>query len=424
MLRRYDFAMRLARYATIGASAFVSDSSSAKIMRFARGQRSVIDKVFEGMASLDRSIPTVWLHAASLGEFGIARPIIKAIKRQAVCNVVVTFFSPTGYEAVSHRPGEIDRVFYLPLDTKNNVARFLDAVHPDCAVFMVSEFWHNYLYELRRRDIPTFLVSAIIRDDSPFFKWYGGLYRNSIKCFSKVLTLDDNSVSNLHRLGVDNASVNGDPLFDNVALVASTPWHDDIVERFAGKEHIFLAGSIHHDKDLDIVTELANRHRDTRFIIVPHEINDDILKDIESKTKGRSIRYSRCDSSTDFTDVQILIIDHVGALAYLYRYASWAYVGGGFTRLLHSVIEPAVYGIPVSFGPNIKRKVTPTEMVRLGIGKVVQDVDELDLWFKRLKRDNARVQYIAKRAAKYVKQNTGATPRVVRMILDTICEKN
>ena len=124
------------------------------------------------------------------------------------------------------------------------------------------------------------------------------------------------------------------------------------------------------------------------------------------------------------TDARVLIIDFVGALAYIYRYASWAYVGGGFTRLLHSVIEPAVYGIPVSFGPNIRRKVTPTEMVRLGIGAVVHDADELDQWFKSLKNDRARRDYIAKRAAKYVKQNTGATPRVVRHILDRICAKN
>lgn len=424
MLRRYDLIMRIARYASLGASAFVSDGSPAKIMRFARGQRAVLEQVRQGMEDLDRSKPTVWLHAASLGEYGIARPIISAIKRQADCNVVMTFFSPTGYEAVSRHPGDIDKVFYLPLDTKDNVNKFLDAVRPDCAVFMVSEFWHNYLHALKERGIPSFLISAIIRDDGPFFKWYGNLYRNSIKSFSKVFTLDDNSVRNLQRLGVDNASVNGDPLFDNVALVASTPWSDELIERFTDNRKVFLAGSIHHDKDLEMITELANRHPDTRFIIVPHEINDDILKAIEEKVKGRCLRYSQCDASTDMSDAQVMIVDFVGALAYIYRYAAWAYVGGGFTRLLHSVIEPAVYGIPVSFGPNIHRKVTPTEMVRLGIGKVVHDIEELDLWFKRLKRDNARMQYIAKRAAKYVKQNTGATPRVVRRILDTICAKN
>ncbi|ROT23022.1 3-deoxy-D-manno-octulosonic acid transferase [Muribaculaceae bacterium Isolate-110 (HZI)] len=423
MLRRYDLIMRLARYATLGASAFVSDSSAAKIMRFARGQRVAIERVREGMETLDRSKPTVWLHAASLGEYGIARPIISAIKRQADCNVVITFFSPTGYEAVSRRKGDIDRVFYLPLDTRSNVNRFLDIVRPDCAVFMVSEYWHNYLHALKQRGIPSFLISAIIRDDGPFFKWYGSLYRNSIKSFSKVFTLDDNSIRNLRKLGIDNVSVNGDPLFDNVALVASTPWKDELIERFTGNEKVFLAGSIHHDRDLEMVTELANRHPDTRFIIVPHEINENILKDIEDKVKGRCVRYSQCDGQTDMSDTQVMIVDFVGALAYIYRYAAWAYVGGGFTPLLHSVIEPSVYGIPVSFGPKIHRKVTPTEMVRLGIGKVVHDTEELDLWFKRLKRDNARVQYIAKRAAKYVKQNTGATPRVVRHILDIICAK-
>lgn len=423
MLRRYDMLMRLARYASLGVSPFVADDSPAKIMRFARAQRGAVERVEHGMEGIDRTLPTVWLHAASLGEFGIARPIISAIKQRIKCNVVVTFFSPTGYEAVSRRPGEIDRVFYLPLDTRANARRFLDAVRPDCAVFMVSEYWHNYLHELRERGIPSLLVSAIIRDDGPFFHWYGSLYRSSIKSFTKVFTLDDNSMRNLERLGVDNASVNGDPLFDNVALVADTPWSDGLIERFVGEEKVFLAGSIHHDKDLEMVTELANRHPDTRFIIVPHEINEDTMQAIESRVKRKTLRYSQCGDDTDLKDAQVLIIDFVGALAYIYRYAAWAYVGGGFTRLLHSVIEPAVYGIPVSFGPNIKRKVTPTEMVRLGIGKVVHDTDELDLWFRRLKRDAARSNYIAKRASKYLKQNTGATPRVVDQIIESLCAK-
>ena len=206
-------------------------------------------------------------------------------------------------------------------------------------------------------------------------------------------------------------------------LVASTPWSDEKIERFVGKEPVFLAGSIHHDRDLEMVTELANRHPDTRFIIVPHEISDDTIKAIEDRVKGGCLRYTACDGDTDMTRAQVMIVDFVGALAYLYRYASWAYVGGGFTRLLHSVIEPAVYGIPVSFGPNIKRKVTPTEMVRIGIGQVVHDIDELDMWFKMLKSDKARTQYIAKRAGKYVKQNTGATPRVVQQILQTLCDR-
>ena len=423
MLRKYDTVMRIARYAINGASPFVSDNSPAKLMRFIRGQRHAVEDVEKGASTLDRSKPTVWLHAASLGEFGIARPIIKAIKSESDCNVVVTFFSPTGYEAVSKNPRDIDRVFYLPLDTKANASRFLDAVRPDCAVFMVSEYWHNYLHQLRERGIPSLLVSAIIRDDGPFFKWYGNLYRSSIKSMSKVFTLDENSIKYLERLGVENASVNGDPLFDNVALVASTPWKDELIERFKGNHEIFLAGSIHHDKDLEMVTELVNRHPDIRFVIVPHEITDDIIKDIEAKVKGRCVRYSQCTPDTDMSDARVLIVDFVGALAYIYRYASWAYVGGGFTRLLHSVIEPAVYGIPVSFGPNIRRKVTPTEMVRLGIGRVVHDTEELDQWFKRLKSDRARRDYIAKRAAKYVNQNTGATPRVVRHILDRLCAK-
>lgn len=419
MLGIYDRLMRTARWLAKAVAPRDTFNPGGKTSRFLLGQRRAREAVKEGMKDIDRSRPTVWIHAASLGEFGIARPIISHLRMTTDCNIVVTFFSPTGYEALSRNGAEtIDRVFYLPLDTSDNASAFLDAVNPACAVFMVSEFWHNYLHQLRERKIPALLVSAIIRDDGPFFNpVYGKLYRESLGTFSRVYTLDERSVENINRLGLTTGLVNGDPLFDNVSLVASTPWSDPVVERFKGRERLFLAGSIHRDEDLEMITELANRHPETRFIIVPHEITDETLQALEQRLNGGSKRRSACDDSTDFSTTQCLLIDSVGSLAYLYRYATWAYVGGGFTRLLHSVIEPTVYGIPVAFGPNIRRKVTPREMMRLGIGQMVEDVDDLDLWFKGLKSNENRLHYVAKRAARYVVQNTGATPRVVEEIV-------
>lgn len=425
MLRTYNSAMGLARLASLAASRLSPcKSPQAKVMRFARGQQSVLVKVAEGVASLDRTKPVVWLHAASLGEFGIARPIITELKRRLACNVVVTFFSPTGYEAVSRDPGLIDCVLFLPLDTHSNAERFLDIVKPDCAVFMVSEYWHNYLHLLGEQGIPSVLVSAIIRDDGPFFKWYGRIYRQSIRNFSSIFTLDRRSIDNLKRLGIDNARVNGDPLFDNVMLNASTPWRDETVERFKGDGDLFIAGSIHNGSDLEIVTRLANSHPDLRFVIVPHEVTPDILNAIESRIDGKCIRYSQCHTDTPLSDTQVLIVDHVGSLARLYRYATIAYVGGGFTRLLHSVIEPAVYGIPVAFGPNIHRKVTPNEMIELGIGTVITDTEEADSWLRRHLGNKELLDTIASQASSYVQQHTGATPRVVNEIIRLTCGKN
>ena len=417
--------MRGARGAVLGLAA-VCRHGRRKIDRFARGQKHIVETVRRECRSLDTELPTVWFHCSSLGEFGIARPLISQLKRKMPCNVVLTFFSPTGYDALTARertPDGPDRVFFLPLDTRSNARRFLDAVRPKCAVFLVSEYWHNYLNELSRRKIPTLLVSAIIRRESAFFRWYGGIYRSSLRCFTHIFALNNASRGRLKSLGVSNVTVNGDPLFDNARLIADTEWHSPVVERFTAGRPAFIAGSIHPGEDLEMTAALANRHRDVPFIIVPHEISEGTLRMLESRLEGGSRRLSHCDVTTDFSGVQSLIVDSVGSLAYLYRYGTWAYVGGGFSRLLHSVIEPVVYGLPVAFGPQIFRKVTPLEMIELGIGEKVENIDGLDDWFSHLKDDERLLADIQSRARTYIKRNAGATPRVVDAIISAVCRR-
>lgn len=424
MLEIYDIGMRLGRRALLAIAGTVRGEKPSKFIRFAHGQKTAIEEASTILSGLDRSRPTVWVHAASLGEFGIARPIIGQLKEICDCNIVLTFFSPTGYEALSKKyPAGVDAVLYLPFDTSGNVRRFLDILRPDCAVFMVSEYWHGYLHELHRRGIPTYLVSSVIRESSPFFKWYGPLYRESISYFKDIFVLNDKSQELLKSIGIDNVTVNGDPLFDNVALVASTPWEDKIVENFTNGHKVFIAGSLHDDEDLNMVAMLANKHRDTRFIIVPHEIGDTIIGHLRESLDGKMKLYSQCAPDTDFSDTQTLVIDFVGALAYIYRYATWAYVGGGFTKLLHSIIEPAVYGLPVAFGPNVKRKVAANQMIDLGIGQVTATPEELDQWFEDLKESPDKLSRIAEKAACYVNKNAGATCRVVNKIRENLCAR-
>lgn len=426
MLGSYNMIMRIAEGLVLAVTALAPDHSSAKFMRFGRGQRHTLHDIINESGTLDRRVPTVWFHCASLGEYGIARPIISQLKRSVPCNVVLTFFSPTGYEALTHRmhtKDSPDRVWYLPLDTRDNCVKFLDAVRPDCAVFMVSEYWHNYLDLLTERDIPALLVSAIIREDGPFFKWYGHLYRKSIKTFRSVYALDTGSVRRLERLGVEKAILNGDPLFDNAVLVSRTPWDNPVIEHFTAGRDTFVAGSIHPGQDLEMTVSVANSNPDIPFIIVPHEISNSILRDIEKGLRGGSIRLSECNAHTDFTGIQSLIVDSVGSLAYLYRYGRWAYVGGGFSRFLHSVVEPVVYGLPVAFGPQIRRKVTPRELEELGIGTRVENAAQLDKWLKNLRTDRSRLKLIRTRARDYVERNSGATPRVVNGIKEVLCGK-
>lgn len=412
----YDIAMCGACRLLPVVAKVVPDSNDAKFVRFCRAQTTAVDSAVRAAAKLDRSRPTVWIHCASLGEYGIARPIIRKLKSQRKINVILTFFSPTGYEALAGRSDVADAVLYLPFDTRRNARRFLDAIRPQCAVFMVAEFWHNYLDELRRRHIPALLVSAIIRSDSAVMRSYGNLYRQSAATFRHIFVLDNASVERLGSQGIDNASVNGDPLFDNAAAVAATEWHNRALERFAAGRRVFIAGSIHNDRDLELTTALANANHDVPFIIVPHEITESTLRAVETKVDGDVRRLSQCTAETDFAGVRAIIVDNVGQLAYIYRLGTWAYVGGGFTRLLHSVIEPIVYGLPVAFGPVVTRKVTPAQLESRGIGRRVSTVDEITDWFAQLKFDDARLATIAAEAAKYMNENVGATARVVDKI--------
>lgn len=302
-------------------------SRECKIMKFAGGQSRLLAIIREEMAK-DHKGERIWIHAASLGEYGVARPIIRQIKQEKSCSIVLTFFSPTGYEAVCKCHSEIDHVFYLPFDTPGNARTFLDIVCPEKAVFMISEYWINYLTELRKRKIETFLVSAIINRSSSFFRWYGGMFRDVLTAYTHFMVLNEKSKTNMKQLGMENVTVTGDPLFDNVTAVSQTLYSNPIVERFAAQGPLFIAGSISDCNDVRLVCGLANKYRNTHFLIVPHEICEENLNELKYNLEGKSLFYSECDEDTSFDDTQVLIIDFLGTLAYLYRYGRWAYVGG------------------------------------------------------------------------------------------------
>lgn len=389
-----------------------------KFFRFLRGQKGLIRRVSDTYVK-DPSRPTVWVHAASFGEYSVARPLITEFKRRGM-QVVVTFFSPSGYEALEPHHPEVDYLYYLPFDTNRNVGRFLDTVRPDKAVFIVSEYWFNYLQQLRRRGIDTYLVSAKITLSSVFFRWYGALYRRCLPAYRHIFVIDEQSNANLRSLGYENVSVNGNPLFDNAIEKAAVAWSDPLIERFADGSDVFIAGSIHDENDMVLVTELANRHPDTKFLLVPHEITPSAVEKLESMLHGTTAVYTHTAPDADLSGAQVMIVDVMGFLAYIYRYGRWAYVGGGFTKYLHSLIEATVYGLPVAFGPEIRRKITPEEIARLGLGRVVTTPDELDAWFKELRDDPEKMDEIAARAREYVSANAGATRAIADVILSPL----
>lgn len=387
----------------------------SKLQRFIDGQNGVIKRIAD-LHKKRCTKPVIWIHASSLGEFGVARPIVKRIKANGDYSIFLTFFSPTGVDALGTQNSEVDAVEYLPIDTKRNARRFINAIQPQKAIFIISEFWPNYLAELKSQNIETYLISGLIKAQSPIFKWYGGLIRQSLSAFTQFVVLNEESKLNLATIGLNNVSVVGDPLFDNAMAVAMSPYHNRIVESFASYGDVFIAGSISDSKDLMLVSRLANTYRDTRFLVVPHEIDEEHISDIIRHFEGKAVCYRHCGNAVDFSDTQILIIDFVGALAYLYRYAKWAYVGGGFTPYLHSVIEATVYGLPVAFGPEINRKITPQQMMKLDIGCKVTNFEELRRWFESLRNNPSKLETIQKAANAYIRQNVGATDKIMSII--------
>lgn len=387
----------------------------SKLQHFIYGQSNIFHRIETALKSKCTK-PLVWIHASSLGEYGVARPIVKRIKDNGNYSILLTFFSPTGIEALKNVHSDVDMIEYLPIDTIQNARKFIDIVKPQKAIFIISEFWPNYLSELKKHNIKTYLISGLIKAQSPIFRWYGSVIRRSLSAFTQFMVLNDESKQNLSTIGINNVSVVGDPLFDNAMVVAKSPYNNKIVETFALQGDLFIAGSISDKKDIALISRLANTYRDIHFLIVPHEISEEHLNNLKYHFEGKTVCYHECDENTDFSDTQILVIDFIGALAYLYRYAKWAYVGGGFTPYLHSVIEATVYGLPVAFGPKINRKITPQQLMKLGIGCKVRNFNDLKRWFDNLKNNPAELVAIREKANTYINQNVGATDEIMTLV--------
>jgi len=396
----------------------LGNDSQRKFSRFLIGRRKLTERVASEMSQTPRHGQLVWIHASSLGEYAVARPLIKRMKQKYDCTVVLTFFSPTGYEALRDKHTEIDHLFYLPIDTKHHACEFLDAVRPDRAVFIISEFWPNFLQQLKFRGTPTYLVSAIIRDNSPFFKWYGKTFRKTLSAFNRIFVLNEKSRFNLNMLGYQGAELSGDPLFDNASFIAATTWHDPVADIFSAGHKVFIAGSVNDDKDAELVNHVVNSNPELRCILVPHAITSKDIDRLRSGIECGTVLYSQCKSEPALAKKsRVLIVDCIGKLAYLYRYATAAYIGGGFTPLLHSVIEATVYGIPVAFGPRIERKVTPQHLIEHGIGQMVKTPQELNDWVTSLINDDNRLSRIKDKAMQYIALNTGSTEKLVKTIM-------
>jgi 3-deoxy-D-manno-octulosonic-acid transferase len=370
------------------------------------------------------------MHCASLGEFEQGRPVIESLRKQYPdMTVVVSFFSPSGYEIRKNYSGA-DHVFYLPMDSASNARKFIELVSPTLVLWIKYDYWYYYLRELQKRKIPALLISPVFRADQPFFKWYGNIHRLMLDSFNVFFVQNQQSRDLLDTLGINHSVfVSGDTRFDRVSDIVEAFEPISLVADFCRGHRVIVAGST-WEEDEEELDHYANAHPEIKFIIAPHEIEEDSLRDIEALYRN-SIRYSVLEKQPSFInhqpqtghpssvvrDPNVLIIDNIGMLARLYYYADICYVGGGFgDDGVHNVLEAAVYGRPVITGPVIEKYIEVMELAEAGGVIIIDNALEAESVFNRLFENQEEYAFHSEAARAYVQSRRGATEKIVRYI--------
>jgi 3-deoxy-D-manno-octulosonic-acid transferase len=404
----------------IGVAAFFNE----KAEKWLKGR----EKIFQRLAqSIPNGEKIIWMHCASLGEFEQGRPVIEKLKTTyPPYKILLTFFSPSGYE-VRKNYEQADYIFYLPADSASNAKQFLDIVNPSLVVFVKYEFWYHYTSSINKRNIPFLLISAVFRKNQPFFQWYGSLYRSMLNHFTQVFVQDMESEKLLDKLGhSQKVTVAGDTRFDRVAEIADRFEPIPLIEQLYKNEKIIVAGST-WPGDEKMLAQLMEKIKDPsiRLVIAPHEINTEHLNQIKEFFPA-AIFYSQLptpDSTLAAPDSPlpsqppILIIDSIGLLSRLYKYAYITYIGGGFTKDgIHNALEAAVFGKPVLFGPNYKKYREAIQLIETEGAKSYVTIAELEQIVFTLINDKDDYLQKCNAAKNYVQVNKGATGKIISYI--------
>lgn len=410
----YNLGMRLFD-AVIGLGAM----RSPKIKKLRVGQHDALSYLKN---TIDTSQPYVWVHAASLGEFEQGRPVIEKIKRDYPgVKVLLTFFSPSGYEVRKNFSG-VDAVCYLPLDIKGRVKEFLDIVNPKVAIFVKYEFWGNYLQELKRRAVPTYIISSIFRPSQIFFKPWGGMFRNMLRCYTHVYVQDERSRQLLAGIGVDNVTVAGDTRFDRVTDIMRASMEIPQAKAISSSAKVTVVAGSTWPPDEEFLLPYFNSHPEMKLIIAPHEVDEKRIAGIESRLTRKSCRLSTA-TPEEAAQADCLIVDGYGKLSSAYAYGDIAYVGGGFGVSIHNINEAAVYGMPVLFGPNYRKFKEAYDLIDVKGAFSFGDNEAFVSIMDRLVDDKDYLARCGESARSYIKANLGATDIIcadLKPILDRI----
>ena len=393
----------------------VASLFNKKAKRWINGRKNQFELLKPKIKQEDRIF---WFHASSLGEFEQGRPVMEKVKKEfPQIKILLTFFSPSGYE-IRKNYEVADYVFYMPIDTKKNAVKFIDVVKPEMVFFIKYEFWFNYIDCLFKKNIPVYFFSVIFRKDQYFFKWYGSWFRQKLKKINWFFVQNIDSIDLLKSIQIDNVSLCGDTRFDRVFEVTQNKKSFPLIEKFCGKSKIVLAGSS-WPADEDILAEYSKTSDpEVKFIIAPHEIDKEHIESIIQKLKAPFIKYSEI-SGDNITDKKVLIVDCIGILLHLYQYASFAYVGGGFGKSIHNILEAATFGKPVIFGPNFNKFQEAKDLIKLGGAFKIRNYDDLRTISDKFLSNETYLNERSIICSNYVKENTGATKIIFNKIADS-----
>ena len=396
-----------------------------KVRKMWRGEREAF-KILK--QKVDPNAKYIWFHAASLGEFEQGRPLMERIRKDyPQYKILLTFYSPSGYEVRKNYEGA-DIICYMPVDTRLNAIRFLRLVRPVMAFFIKYEFWSNFLHILKHRNIPTYSVSSIFREDQVFFKWYGRNYAGVLKCFTRFFVQNEESKRLLEGIGITAVDVVGDTRFDRVLQIKEAAKQLPICEAFrTGVASSQSADVPHHDfkvfvagsswpPDENIFIPFFNEHKDWRLLIAPHVIAEEHLKLILSLIKGKKVvRYTQT-TPEEAAEADVLIIDCFGLLSSMYNYGDVAYIGGGFGVGIHNTLEAAVWNMPVIFGPNNKKFQEAQGLLKSGGGFEINNFEDFAVLMKSMMNDEAFLKSAGEKAGEFVASLSGATDKVLSKV--------
>ncbi len=383
-----------------------------KAQQWVKGRKGILKKIED---SVKGETNLVWFHSASLGEFEQGRPVIEAFKaKYPDYKIVLTFFSPSGYEIRKNYEG-VDYVFYLPTDTKRNAKEFIRLIDPKMVFFIKYEFWYHYLNQLRKKNVPTYIFSTIFRSNQMFFKPWGGLYREILKAFTHFFVQNEESIELLKGIGFENVSLAGDTRFDRVYSIAKQAKVLPQLEDFAQNRPVMIAGSTWPKDEENIIKYINASDNNYKYIIAAHEVDESHIKNIISDIQKPYVRFTKA-TKAEIDAAEVLIVDCIGVLSSLYRYGDISYIGGGFGRGIHNTLEAACYGLPVIFGPNYHKFKEAKDLLALGGAFTYENSLELNSLLDSHHDDLDLRKKSGDLSKNYVDKMRGATDEILRII--------